>query len=534
MARGNATGVSGKLAGKGHEIVQKRDSGVSFATLALAYDCSDVAVRNAYKTHKALQEAQAPAPVKTYFREPEKKDARVGKKAKVGQGGGDVPPALDKRPACFGSTDCPLTDPEACEHFAACLNELKEWAQGADTETPQQAGEAGQYAPPATAAAEGTEQTKGSVDASTVDVGPSSDTDPDEAAAAPAPCSDCIHVPEDCSSCEDAKEPEPVDALPAGYCNCYRQAVTVGNRCLDPGFNILCWAECRVFSPQAPGATNVVQKSEPTPEGFCVEHGMKVVQGERCPNAEAGYRTDCSPECMDWRDNRPIPHEVAEEIAAAVEEQLVDRPEPVKGWCAAGNFAADENMICTPGLHAWCMRGCSEFRTDAQVIEAARERVMADASQHFAEMKGQGERSCDTCQHRGFTCFDFDADELKCGRGLPLWNVGGYGRALADARAKLQPIPSQPEAEGPEPPEAPIPFAGQLPRHLVLDLHTMGLGRLLGELTDPAIAALTRLAEADDTSRYMQRQADIITIAHELGMNRGYAAGLGRAPKDPS
>lgn len=79
MARGNATGVSGKLTGKGPQIVQMHDIETrSFASLALAFDCSQVALRNAYKKQKELDAAtHEPEPVKTYHREPATKETDV-------------------------------------------------------------------------------------------------------------------------------------------------------------------------------------------------------------------------------------------------------------------------------------------------------------------------------------------------------------------------------------------------------------------------------------------------------------------------
>jgi hypothetical protein len=72
--RGEAMGTPHKLAGKGPAIVQMHDvEGRSFISIALAFGCSDVAVRACYQKHKAILGAtQEPAPVKVYKREAEK------------------------------------------------------------------------------------------------------------------------------------------------------------------------------------------------------------------------------------------------------------------------------------------------------------------------------------------------------------------------------------------------------------------------------------------------------------------------------
>lgn len=83
------------------EIVARRDAGETFVAIAPDYGVSNRAASDGYKRAKAAQPATVgTSPVKVYYREPQKR-ARIGAKAKGGQGAGDIsetPPATPVAP----------------------------------------------------------------------------------------------------------------------------------------------------------------------------------------------------------------------------------------------------------------------------------------------------------------------------------------------------------------------------------------------------------------------------------------------------
>ena len=232
--------------------------------------------------------------------------------------------------------------------------------------------------------------------------------------------------------------------------------------------------------------------------GYCINHAMPVTSGDLCPDspdAEGGITTRCGVGCMDWRNEKPADHDataIAEEQAArrAEVEEMVGEMEGVAGACRAMKRITWAGAYCEQHEAPCAAGNCVQW-------------VQPIPSQSVAK---EPERSCDTCKHHGLTCVSYDDDDLKCGRGLPLWNTPGYDRANAEAKARLE-AKAKLETNAPEPTRD-------------ITVYILTPETVKAPETDPAMAALMRLAEDVPNT---QNHLDLITIAEALGEARGEA-----------
>jgi hypothetical protein len=334
LVEGDDMAAPGKLSGKGPEIYEKRESGVSPTVLALAYGCSEQAIRTAYKMEKARRAIAAPAdgPVTTYFQEPNGK--KPVKKATVhddvqdtssGQESGAEPTL-----SCFGSSDCPRNDAgEGCPSRTQCLKEHATWAAGSAH------ADAHPHGTPADDAAEGNSATPEKDGASTAAEGPDTATEP-EGAAPPT-----------------LSAPAPILMGATAYCDECATDVFAGDRCLVDGQLRFCGDDCGNWGPRLKPAdrqdANPDESVETTnrPIGRCSQYECLRILGAWCIELHGAI---CGPACTSWKlEDAPAPmgpivayHETlpgdgfrtftgmdprtVEEISEQLDKDLVDEP----------------------------------------------------------------------------------------------------------------------------------------------------------------------------------------------------------------